>query len=56
MNEPMTQDHNSQLNELIPFEIIRTETVLSKFPIHTLAKQGKVEIHITKKTTGERKR
>jgi hypothetical protein len=49
MNEPTTQDHNAPLSDLIPFEIIRTETVLSKFPIHALAKRGKVEIHITRK-------
>jgi hypothetical protein len=33
--------------ESIPTDIIRTETVLSKLPIHTLAKKGQVEIAIT---------
>src|SRR5438552_14472510 len=32
-----------------PLTIIRTETVLSRFPIHNLAKRGRVPIHITKK-------
>ena len=30
-----------------PFSIIRTETVLSRFPIHNLAKRGAVSIRIT---------
>ncbi len=29
-----------------PLSILRTETVLSRFPIHTLAKRGRVAIHI----------
>jgi len=33
--------------EPMPTDIIRTETVLSKLPIHTLAKKGEVEIAIT---------
>jgi hypothetical protein len=33
--------------ESIPTDIIRTETVLSKLPIHALAKKGQVEIAIT---------
>ena len=35
--------------EFTPFHIIRTETVLSRLPIHNLAKRGKVDIHIVKK-------
>jgi len=31
-----------------PLTVIRTETVLSRLPIHTLAKQGNVPIHITR--------
>jgi len=34
---------------LAPLTIIRTETVLSRLPIHTLAKKGSVPIHITRK-------
>ena len=33
---------------LAPFEVVRTETVLSQFPIHTLSKKGKVEITFRK--------
>jgi len=36
-------------NEATPLNIIRTETVLSKLPIHNLAKKGKVDIRITKR-------
>jgi hypothetical protein len=32
----------------IPLSILRTETVLSRFPIHNLTKRGDVTIHITK--------
>src|SRR5437763_14297622 len=39
----------STSGELTPLNIIRTETVLSKLPIHNLAKKGKVDIRITKK-------
>jgi len=35
-----------QLQELIPFAVIRTETELSKYPIHNLSKKGSVNIHI----------
>jgi hypothetical protein len=36
-------------NSLAPFNIIRTETVLSRLPIHNLSKNGKIDIQITKK-------
>jgi hypothetical protein len=40
--------------EAAALEIIRTETVLSRMPVHNLAKQGSVNIQIIKKTaTGE---
>jgi hypothetical protein len=39
----------SQQTELTPLNVIRTETVLSRLPIHNLAKRGKVNIHIVKK-------
>jgi hypothetical protein len=34
---------------LIPLEVIRTENVISKFPVHNLAKTGRVNIHIMRK-------
>lgn len=49
MAELTEQPSQSQLNELAPLEVIRTETVLSKLPVHNLAKQGKVDIHIIRK-------
>jgi hypothetical protein len=38
-----------QTTNLAPLNIIRIETVLSKLPIHNLAKKGTVDIHITRK-------
>jgi hypothetical protein len=35
--------------DLVPIHVIRTETVLSKLPMHNLAKKGNVNIHIIKK-------
>jgi hypothetical protein len=41
-------------DDLAPQNVIRTETVLSKLPIHNLAKKGRVDIRITRKAvTGE---
>jgi hypothetical protein len=34
---------------LAPLTVIRTETILSRLPVHNLAKRGEVEIHITTK-------
>jgi hypothetical protein len=34
---------------LIPLQVIRTETVLSKLPIHNLAKKGTISINITQR-------
>jgi hypothetical protein len=55
-----TRAHNSfdhgekRLTDLVPLHIIRTETVFSKFPIHTLSKKGRIDIHLISKTkTGE---
>src|ERR1700730_11073304 len=43
-----------QGSELTAFNIIRTETVLSKLPVHNLAKKGRVNIEIFKQgPTGE---
>src|SRR5215210_7608991 len=40
--------------EIIPKDIIRTETTLSRFPIHRLSKSGKVSIEIkVKNSEGE---
>lgn len=35
---------------LVPFSVVRTETVLSKLPVHNLAKKGSISIRIAKKT------
>jgi hypothetical protein len=35
--------------DLVPLHVIRTETVLSKLPMHNLAKRGNLNIHIIKK-------
>ena len=35
--------------EFTPLNVIRTETVLSRLPIHNLAKRGNVNIHIVRK-------
>lgn len=49
--EPVTPKKQDDLTGLVPLNIIRTETVLSRLPIHNLAKKGTVDIKITK--TGE---
>src|SRR6266478_9286884 len=36
---------------LVPLSILRTETVLSRFPIHNLAKRGRVTIRIRRTNT-----
>ncbi len=38
--------NQEQRCELLPLNAIRTETVLSRFPIHNLAKTGRIDIHI----------
>jgi hypothetical protein len=45
------EDRKAELQpaELSSLNIIRTETVLSRLPIHNLAKRGKVDIHIVRK-------
>lgn len=42
-------DRENQGTDLAPLTAIRTETVLSKLPIHNLAKKGRVDIRILKK-------
>ena len=46
LNNMQKPDQNSKLT---PLSIIRTETVLSKLPIHNLSKKGQIKIHITRK-------
>jgi predicted nucleic acid-binding Zn ribbon protein len=36
--------------ELLPLNLIRTETVLSRFPVHRLSKRGNISIDINEKT------
>ncbi len=38
------------LRSLAPVEVIRTETVLSRLPVHNLSKTGTVEIEISRRT------
>jgi hypothetical protein len=40
---------DAHVSDLAPLHVIRTETVLSRLPIHNLSKKGKVRIHISKK-------
>ena len=44
-----TQSAASTTTALVPLNVIRTETVLSRLPIHNLSKKGQVQIHITVK-------
>ena len=37
---------------LEPSDIIRTETILSKLPVHQLSKRGSVPIRITRTSSG----
>jgi hypothetical protein len=47
-------DQERETAELLPLNSIRTETVLSRFPIHRLAKRGTINIEIKELTgTGE---
>src|SRR5512144_655676 len=40
----------SQTPELVPLNVIRVETALSRYPVHRLAKQGTVSIEIREKS------
>lgn len=42
----------AQVEALTPLNVIRTETVLSKLPVHNLSKTGKVDIRIVRRTEG----
>ena len=44
-----TIQHPPAPTALVPLNLIRTETVLSRFPIHNLSKKGRVQIAITQK-------
>jgi hypothetical protein len=46
---PLAKQEDTDLTTLAPLNIIRTETVLSRLPIHNLAKKGNVKIKITQK-------
>jgi hypothetical protein len=53
---PVDKNHHKEGREspqadLFPLTIIRTETVLSRMPIHNLAKRGRVDIRITKRNS-----
>ena len=37
---------------LAPLDVIRVETVLSRYPIHRLAKQGRIAIELRETTKG----
>src|SRR6478736_5146198 len=43
MESPAT---NEQTPELVPLNVIRVETALSRYPVHRLAKQGTISIEI----------
>jgi hypothetical protein len=47
--KPTTAASLMELAQLAPASIIRTETVLSKMPIHNLSKKGSINIHIVRK-------
>src|SRR5689334_12134799 len=46
----MSQELES--TELFPLNTIRTETVLSRFPVHRLAKRGSISIDIRERVAG----
>jgi hypothetical protein len=46
-----TPHEDAATDPLAPLTIIRTETVLSRLPLHNLAKKGRVPITITRKNT-----
>lgn len=48
-SQPSHLPATPQEQDLAPLNIIRTETVLSKLPIHNLAKKGSINVRIIKK-------
>ena len=54
MPDPTNEAPSEKTQTLIPVQVIRAETVLSKLPIHNLSKTGAFEIQITRrKSNGE---
>ncbi len=49
MARPIEQPPTKPHTELAPISVIRTETALSRYPIHRLAKRGNISIEIVKK-------
>jgi len=49
MSLPAEKTKEEHGKGLIPLDVIRTETVLSRLPVHNLAKKGRVEINIVRK-------
>ena len=45
--QPMAEDASA----LTPLNVIRTENVVSRFPVHNLSKKGKIEIQIVKRNS-----
>lgn len=48
----MFVEPQEQTQDLTPFNIIRSETVLSRYPIHRLAKRGNISIEIRRQNQG----
>ena len=48
VSKPAPQGKKNNPNLPVPLHVIRTETVLSKLPMHNLAKRGNFRIHIMK--------
>src|SRR5689334_18403894 len=46
---PLMNQKDTNHTSITPLDAIRTETVLSRLPIHNLSKKGRVDIHIMKK-------
>jgi hypothetical protein len=44
------EDRLGQLAELAPLDVIRVETALSRYPVHRLAKQGRIAIELREAT------
>jgi len=46
---PLNQEGGTSQTELAPIDIIRTETVFSRLPIHQLSKKGSIDIRIIRR-------
>src|SRR5262245_44986024 len=49
LNRGVLEREATEVLTLVPTNIIRTETTLSKLPIHNLSKRGRIEIFIIRK-------